>query len=142
MGDPTRRALTHQWQLSDLARAAIADQRAPLVLHPHFMPWLYRRGQLAPYATTTAQGLVASVGRDTRAQLWLLLDPGTRDDLPAWAQDAVRWWLVAKRLRARPAGVAGPIPGAAAIKAHTWQVWEPHVRGVGVTRQEVRDGAL
>ena len=71
VGDHNRRTVPHLIRLSGLARQAIADQRAPLVLHPHFMPWLYtdaeQQNTLAPYASQVARGIVAPLAQRTDA---------------------------------------------------------------------------
>lgn len=101
VGDPDRRTVPHLIRLSDLARQAIADQRAPLVLHPHFMPWLYtdeqQQNTLAPYASQVARGIVAPLAQRTDAELWILAD----SPRPTWAEGITRAWLRQRRLHTR-----------------------------------------
>lgn len=109
LGDPDRRTVPHLIRLSDLARQAIADQRAPIVLHPHFLPWLYEdtgwRNKLAPYASQVARGIVEPMAARSNAELWIITDepsPWT----PAWAKGAVRVWVNTRRLSSRESGGA------------------------------------
>jgi len=101
------------WRLDALARYAITEQRAPLVLHPGAQPWLRNDdGTLAPHADPVGRALLGLVARHSGGRLWLLLRDGEpRDPWPRWCLGTVREWQ----------NRAGRMPSR--IRAAAWADW-------------------
>ena len=106
------------WQVLALADHSVAQQLAPLVLHPEVQPWLARvDGTMHPAADPTTRTMLGMVARHSGGHLWLILRDGeTRDPWPRWVLGAVRCWQA----------TAGRMPSR--IRSATWAGWKVRPR--------------
>ena len=95
-------------RLHALARYAVTEGRAPVVLHGSAMPWL--NNHLVPASSECVRTLLGMVARHSGGRLWVLLDKN--GDWPRWAQGSIREWRQA----------AGRKPSR--IRHGTWAAWE------------------
>jgi len=96
-----------------LARYAVSQQLAPIVIHPAVMPWL---DPDSPVASEVCRSILGMVARHTGGKMWLILRDGEKSDpLPSWTKGGVRHWRSFHSSR------------ATRISSGTWSAWSPSI---------------